>query len=321
MSCMRGLWLEQGSLRVRDDVPEPAPHAGEAIVAVSRAGICNTDLELQRGYYPFTGVPGHEFVGMVVDAPPGTGWKGKRVVGEINATCGDCRACRAGRGTHCERRTVLGIVNRNGAFAERLVLPVSNLHEVPAEITEEEAVFVEPLAAALEIQEQVRIDDGMRVLVIGDGKLGNLIAQTLRLTRADLRVVSRNPSKRALLEALGIGTIEPTAIAAAEADVVVECTGDPGGFDLARRAVRPRGTIVLKSTYAGDTRVNFSSLVVDEITLVGSRCGPFAPAIDLLARRAVSVGPLVHARYALTDAVSAFAHAARPGAMKVLVEV
>lgn len=309
---MRGLWLEEGALRVREDVPEPEPRAGEAVIAVRRAGICNTDLELQRGYYPFTGVPGHEFVGV---------WNGKRVVGEINATCGDCGACRAGRRTHCERRTVLGIVNRNGAFAERLALPVANLHEVPAEIADEEAVFVEPLAAALEIQQQVEIGDGDRVLVIGDGKLGNLIAQTLRLTGADLRVVSRNPGKRAILDSLGLRTLEPSAVAAAEADVVVECTGDPSGFDLARRAVRPRGTIVLKSTYAGDTRVNFSSLVVDEITLVGSRCGPFAPAVDLLARRAVSVGPLVHARYGLSDAVAAFAHAARPGVMKVLIEV
>jgi threonine dehydrogenase-like Zn-dependent dehydrogenase len=307
---MRALWLEGGTLRVREDVPEPRADAGEAVVSVVRAGICNTDLELQRGYYPFTGVPGHEFVGL---------WQGRRVVGEINAVCGACAACAAGRGHHCERRTVLGIVGRQGALASLLALPAANLHDVPEGVTDDEAVFVEPLAAALQIQEQVRIGAGDRVLVVGDGKLGNLIAQSLRLRPCDLAVVGRNPAKRDLLRMMGVRTLAPDEVRAAGADIVVECTGNPEGWALARRAVRPRGTIVMKSTYAGDVRIDFSSLVVDEITMVGSRCGPFAPAIALLAERKVDVGPLVHARYALGDAVAAFAHAARPGTMKVLV--
>ena len=315
---MRGVWLEDRSLRVREDVPPPAA-AGEAVVRVLRSGICNTDLELLRGYYPFAGVPGHEFVG-VVESSPAPSWIGKRVVGEINAVCGTCRACLAGRRSHCESRTVLGIVSRPGAHAEKLALPVENLHEVPPGVGDEEAVFTEPLAAALEIQEQVRVTAADRVLVVGDGKLGNLIAQTLSLTGCELRVVGRHQAKRALLEARGITTIDPTQVAAGQSDVVVECTGNPEGFDLARKAVRPRGTLVLKSTYAGDARVNFSSIVVDEITLVGSRCGPFAPALDLLARGRIDVRSLIQARYSLAEAPAAFEHAARSGVLKVLLE-
>jgi len=315
---MRAVWLETQAMCVRDDAPPPAV-AGEAIVRVLRSGICNTDLELVRGYYPFTGIPGHEFVGVVENAPDAS-WCGKRVVGEINAVCGRCRACLAGRRTHCEARTVLGIVARHGAHAERLSLPVLNLHEVPASITDEEAVFVEPLAAALEILEQVAIAAGDRVIVVGDGKLGNLIAQTLQLTGCDLAVVGRRKEKRDLLQARGIATLDVGEVRPGEADVVVECTGHPDGFDIARHALRPRGTFVLKSTYAGDTRVNLSSLVVDEITLVGSRCGPFAPALELLAQRKVDVAPLVHARYPLAEAVAAFEHAARPGALKILLQ-
>jgi threonine dehydrogenase-like Zn-dependent dehydrogenase len=315
---MRAVWLEEKSLRVRDDVPAPGAGA-EAVVRVLRSGICNTDLELVRGYYPFAGVPGHEFVG-VVESAPDPAWVGKRVAGEINAVCGRCRACRAGRRSHCEARTVLGIVARHGAHAERLSLPVENLHEIPPSVGDDEAVFVEPLAAALEIQQQVTIKPADRVIVVGDGKLGNLIAQTLKLTGCDLAVVGRRREKRDLLEARGIVTLEGPQVRAAEADVVVECTGNPDGFEIARRAVRPRGTFVLKSTYAGDTRVNLSSIVVDEITLVGSRCGPFAPALELLAQRKVDVAPLVHARYPLSDAALAFDHAARPGVLKVLLQ-
>jgi threonine dehydrogenase-like Zn-dependent dehydrogenase len=309
--------MEDKALRVREDTPAPDA-AGEAVVCVLRSGICNTDLELLRGYYPFTGVPGHEFVGVVESAPVAS-WIGRRVVGEINAACGSCRACRAGRRTH-ERRTVLGIVARNGAHAEKLALPVENLHAVPDSVTDDEAVFVEPLAAALEVQQQVAIGEGDRVLVVGGGKLGHLIAQTLQLTGCDLAVVGRNEARRALLEARGITPMEGARVAAGEADVVVECTGNPEGFELARRAVRPRGTIALKSTYAGDTRINLSSVVVDEVTLVGSRCGPFAPALELLQQGRVDVRPLIHARYPLLEAKAAFDHAARRGTMKVLLE-
>jgi threonine dehydrogenase-like Zn-dependent dehydrogenase len=317
---MRGLWLEGQAIRLREDLPVPDPPAGEARVRVLMAGVCNTDLELVRGYYPYTGVPGHEFVGVVEAAPGAEQWTGRRVVGEINASCGRCAACDAGRRTHCERRTVLGIVDRHGAFAEYLTLPVENLHEVPPSLPDDHAVFTEPLAAALEIQAQIRVGPGDRVLVIGDGKLGNLVAQTLALTGCALTVVGRHAGKLALLADRGIATALTDAIPAGQADVVVECTGNPDGFELARAAVRPRGTIVMKSTYRGRMSLDMSRIVVDEITLVGSRCGPFAPALALLAERRVDVAPLVHRRFPLEDAVTAFAEAARPGVLKVLVE-
>ena len=318
---MRGLWLEAQRIRLRDDLSRPEPAAGEARVRVLGAGICDTDLELVRGYYPFTGIPGHEFVGRVEAAVGAEEWVGRRVVGEINVSCGGCAACLAGRRTHCERRHVLGIRGRNGAFAECLTLPLANLHEVPAGIPDETAVFAEPLAAALEIQEQVAIGPRDRVVVIGDGKLGNLVAQTLALSGCALTVIGRHASKLALLAARGIATTLAGGVPPGGADVVVECTGNPEGLDLARVVVRPRGTIVLKSTYRGPASVDISRIVVDEITLVGSRCGPFAPALALLAEGRVDVRPLVHARFPLDEAVAAFAEAARPGVMKVLVKV
>jgi len=318
---MRGLWLEAQTIRLRDDLPRPEPAPGEARVRVLQAGICNTDLELVRGYYPFTGIPGHEFVGRVEASPGAERWQGRRVVGEINASCGACAACAAGRRTHCERRTVLGIRGRHGAFAECLVLPLANLHEVPAGIPDDAAVFTEPLAAALEIQEQVRVGPGQRVVVIGDGKLGNLVAQTLALAGCTLSVIGRHRAKLALLGARGIATALAADLAEGQADLAVECTGNEEGLELARRAVRPRGTIVLKSTYRGRASLDVSRIVVDEVTLVGSRCGPFAPALALLAERRVDVAPLVHARFPLPDAVAAFAEAARPGVLKVLVDV
>ena len=290
---MRALWLEDQTLFLREiDLPEPPP--GEVLVRVLAAGICNTDIELTRGYYPFAGVPGHEFVGEV---------NGRRVVGEINAACHQCDACRAGRRTHCERRTVLGIINRNGAFAEYLTLPRENLHEVPDSVATEEALFVEPLAAALEVQEQVPISRDDRVLVVGRGKLGTLIAKTLELTGCRLSVVGRHDPRPA----------------ARSFDVAIECSGNPEGFATARAALRPRGTLVMKSTYAGALTLNASALVVDEITLVGSRCGPFHQAIALLAEKKIDVRPLLHATYTLDHAIEAFAHAERPGVLKVMV--
>ncbi|PYQ28715.1 MAG: alcohol dehydrogenase [Acidobacteria bacterium] len=304
---MRALWLENRQLRLRDDVPRPMPSPAEALVRVIVAGICNTDIELTRGYYPFTGIPGHEFVGE---------WEGKRVVGEINAACHACDACSAGRPTHCERRTVLGIKDRNGAFAEYLTLPAENLHIVPDEIETEDALFTEPLAAALEIQEQVSIDRNDRVLVVGDGKLGQLVAQTLALTRCHLMVVGRHREKLDLLKRRGIKTADaPTG----KFDIAVDCSGNQSGFAIARAALRPRGTLVMKSTYAGNLTFNASSVVVDEITLIGSRCGPFAPALRLLAEKAIDVRPLLQATYPLQEALTAFDHAQRPGALKIAV--
>ncbi|MBU1661877.1 MAG: alcohol dehydrogenase catalytic domain-containing protein [Chloroflexi bacterium] len=316
---MQALWLENQTLSFRDDVPIPTPPEGEALIRVRLAGICSTDLELVRGYYPYAGIPGHEFVGDVVAASDAN-WRGVRVVGEINASCGECQTCRAGHPTHCERRTALGIINRNGAFAEYLILPVKNLHRVPASIPYEIAVFTEPLAAALEIQEQVQIVPTDRVLVIGAGRQGQLIALTLALTGCDLQVVARHEYQRAALSACHIAAISEDAIPIRKMDVVVDAAGSPGGFELARKAIRPRGTIVLKSTYAGDLRVNFSSIVVDEITLVGSRCGPFEPALRLLESGLVDPRPLITARYPLSDGVSAFECAAKPGCFKVLLE-
>jgi len=304
---LRALWLENRQLRIRDDVPRPMPSSGEALVRVLVAGICNTDIELTRGYYPFTGTPGHEFVGE---------WEGKRVVGEINAVCHACEACRGGRPTHCERRTVLGIKDRNGAFAEYLTLPAENLHVVPDEIETADALFTEPLAAALEIQEQVSIDRNDRVLIVGDGKLGQLVAQTLALTGCQLTVVGRHREKLDLLRRRGINTADAPK---GKFDIAIECSGNESGFALARAALRPRGTLVMKSTYAGNLTFNASSVVVDEITLIGSRCGPFAPALRLLAEKAIDVRSLLQATYPLRDAVTAFEHAQRSGTLKIVV--
>ena len=302
---MLGLWLEDQKIRLRDDLPTPEPPNGEALIKVRLAGICATDLEMVRGYYPFTGIMGHEFVGEVIQSPTKPGLEGQRVVGEINASCGQCQACKAGRPTHCEKRSVLGILNRNGVFAEYLTLPVENLHLLPDSLADEAAVFTEPLAAALEIQEQVQIQPTDRVLVIGAGRLGQLVAQTLALTGCELLVVTRHKAQEDLLGLRGIATCKETEAPTREVDVVVEATGSPQGFALARRAVRPRGTIILKSTYKGELQVNISAIVVDEITLVGSRCGPFPPAIRLLESGKVDPRPLISGRYPLAEAESA----------------
>jgi threonine dehydrogenase-like Zn-dependent dehydrogenase len=317
---MRALWLENRSLRCREDVPEPALAPGEALLRVRCAGICNTDLELLRGYYPFAGVPGHEFVGEVLEAPGSDVWRGRRVVGEINAVCGECAACRAGRGGHCERRSVLGIRGRDGAFAERLTLPLANLHALPESLPDASAVFVEPLAAALRVQEQVEIGSGDRIVVIGPGKLGTLVARGLAAAGRRVVVAGRRAESLARLLGEGFETCLAQQLPERGADVVVECSGSSDGFALARRALRPGGTLVLKSTYAGAAAVDLSSLVVDELTLVGSRCGPFEKALAALVEGRVRVSDLVEARYPLVEGAAAFAHAARPGALKVLIE-
>jgi threonine dehydrogenase-like Zn-dependent dehydrogenase len=317
---MEALWLEDRHLRFRTDVPAPAPEPGHALVRVRLAGVCNTDLELLKGYYPFRGVPGHEFVGVVAEAPGNEAWVGRRVVGEINLSCGACELCRRGFRTHCERRTVLGIVGHNGAFAPFLTLPVENLHPVPDLLSDETAVFAEPLAAALQVQNQANFDPGQRVAVIGDGKLGLLVAQTLALRRCDLLLVGRHRSKLDVAAARGIAVGSPESLLPRRYDVVVECTGNAEGLAAALRAVRPRGTVVLKSTYHGTATLPFAPVVVDEITLVGSRCGPFAPSLAHLADGSVDVASLVHARYPLEEGAMAFEHAGRPGVLKVLVD-
>jgi threonine dehydrogenase-like Zn-dependent dehydrogenase len=316
---MEALWLENKNLSFRADLPISSPAPGEALLRLRLAGICSTDLEMARGYAPFTGIPGHEFVAEVI-ASPDPDLRGARVTGEINLPCGICPPCRAGHRSHCEQRRVMGIRARDGCFAEYFTLPLENLHRIPENVSDDAAVFTEPLAAALEIQQQIMLRPADRVLLIGAGRLGLLIAQTLALTGCDLNVVVRHEHPRALLAARGIATLPESQIPARRFDLVVEASGSPAGFALARRAVRPRGLIVLKSTYAGELQVDFSALVVDEITLVGSRCGPFEPALRLLATRQVDPVALIEARYSLAEGLAAFKHAARPGGLKVLLE-
>lgn len=316
---MRGLWLEKQKLSYREDLPRPAVTPGLARIFTLQAGICATDLEMVRGYYPFTGVPGHEFVGEVVEAPLNEAWVGKRVVGEINLTCGHCRSCLAGREHHCENRTTLGIFKKDGVFAGYFTLPVENLHEVPTGVTDDQAVFTEPLAAALEIQEQVQVQPGMRVLVVGAGRLGMLIAQTLKLTGCDLQAVVRREAPARMLAGFGIDSVFVEEVKENSADLVVEVTGSPGGFELSRKAVRPLGTLALKSTFADDVTMDLSRLVVDEVTLVGSRCGPFDPALRLLEAGLVDPSPMIEARYPLKEGLAAFEKAAEHGVLKVLM--
>jgi threonine dehydrogenase-like Zn-dependent dehydrogenase len=316
-SEMLGLWLENQTLSLREDLPIP-DRPGEALIRVRLSGICSTDLELVRGYYPFSGIPGHEFVGEVIKAPD-INWIGKRVVGEINTACGLCEQCRKGRSTHCENRSVLGILNRDGAHAEMLTLPLAILHRVPDNVPDEAAVFTEPLAAALEIQQQVHIQPADRLLLVGAGRLGQLIAQTLVLTGCDLSVVARHPHQKRLLEERHIRLIAEDDTPERRFDVVVEATGSAPGFEMARKAVRPGGTLVLKSTYKGEITVNFASIVVDEIKIVGSRCGPFAPAIRMMENHQVDPTGMIAGRYHLRQALEAFEQAEKPGVLKVLL--
>ncbi|MCX8066661.1 MAG: alcohol dehydrogenase catalytic domain-containing protein [Anaerolineae bacterium] len=317
---MLALVFDGERLLLQGDYPRPVPPVGEALVRVRLAGICNTDLEIVRGYMGFRGVLGHEFVGVVEEAEDRS-LAGRRVVGEINAYCGECPTCRAGRPTHCPNRTTLGIWGRDGAFAEYLTLPVRNLHVVPDEVPDEAAVFTEPLAAALEVLEGVHLRPTDRVVVLGGGKLGLLVAQALALTGCDLLVVGHHREKLAILARRGIPTMLESETEGLSADVVVECTGRPEGFAAARRILRPRGTLVLKSTYHGRVEADLTGLVVDEITLVGSRCGPFPPALRLLQRGLVDVQSLVSEIYPLSRGLEAFARAAQPGVLKVLLRV
>jgi len=313
---MKALWLEKNKVDLRDVAQPSKP--GEALVRIRLAGICSTDLELVKGYYPYTGVLGHEFVGEIVSCEDQTR-VGQRVVGEINATCGQCAACQNGRSSHCENRSVLGIVERDGVFAEYTTLPLENLHHVPSSVPDEKAVFTEPLAAALEIQQQIQIHPSDRVLLIGAGRLGQLIAQTLALTGCDLGVVARHADQKRLLKTRGIGLVSAEAVQPRGWDIVVEASGSPEGFTLARKAVRPRGRLVLKSTYKGDMQVNFSSIVVDEITIIGSRCGPFAPALRLMEEKVVDPFTLIAAEYRLDEGLKALEEAAQAGVLKVLL--
>ncbi len=292
------------------------PRAGEAIIRPTMAGVCATDLEIAQGYMGFTGVMGHEWVGVVEDAPD-PAWNGHRVVGDINCPCHTCRTCLAGRPTHCPNRTVLGILRRDGVFAEAFSLPLHNLHLVPDEVTDEAAVFVEPLAAACQILEQVHVKPSHRVVVLGVGRLGQLCARVLALTGADVHALSRNPDRLKYLPA-GIGRHE-SAGTVPVADLVVDCTGNPAGLELATSLVRAGGTIVLKTTVHDPTPQTPTPWVIDEVTLIGSRCGPFEPALRLLASGLVDPRDLITSRYALQDSPQALLAAASRDELKVLL--
>lgn len=317
---MKALRFKEGTLAV-SDVPQPVAN-GEALVRVTLSGICNTDLEIARGYAGFEGTLGHEFVGVIEKVSEARGLvPGQRVVGEINAGCGVCDLCHAGDPRHCPKRTVLGIVGRDGAHAEFLKLPVVNLLPVPDEIPDERAVFTEPLAAACGILERVSITEDMRVAVIGDGKLGLLCAQVLATTGAEVTVIGKHRAKLAIAERRGIetNTIAEAHQRKAEFGVVVEASGSSTGFALAVDLLPPRGVLVLKSTFHGATEIEAAPLVVNEINVVGSRCGRFAPALELLKQNAVDVDSLVSDEFALADGVSAMNQAAERGVMKVLL--
>ncbi|MCJ7696038.1 MAG: alcohol dehydrogenase catalytic domain-containing protein [Anaerolineaceae bacterium] len=316
---MQSIWLEDQKLIFRDDTPIPDLKEGDALIKMRLAGVCSTDLELIKGYYPYHDILGHEFVGEVVRAPSYDDLIGKRVVGEISIYCGTCEACLKGRSSHCENRKTLGIHDHPGVFAEYLTLPVRNLHIVPDSVSDDQAVFTELLAAALEIQQQVQIHPEMKVLVVGAGRLGILIAQTLALTGCQLEVVVRREEPKRILARFGITCISTDEVEHGKYDLVVEVTGSYDGFAVSRRAVRPRGTLLLKSTFAGDVSLNLSSLVVDEISMIGSRCGPFAPALRLLESKRVDPLPLIDSRFSLSHGLEAIERAGRPGVLKVLI--
>jgi alcohol dehydrogenase len=304
-------------LRVASDYPYPKIQPGEAIIRPHLIGICNTDIEITHGYMGFRGVLGHEFVGTVKECDD-LSWVGKRVVGEINAACRTCEVCRRGDETHCPNRTTLGIDRRDGAMAEAFSLPLSCLHRVPDAIADEAAVFVEPLAAAVEIVEQLHIRPTERVAVVGDGKLGSMIVQVLRLTGCDLVLIGKHPERWELFQGQGISCVHTSDAPETPFDVVVDCTGQPAGLDTARRLVRPRGKLVLKSTFHGEAELNLSMVVVDEVRLIGSRCGPFAPALRMLERGLIETAPLISKRFSLRDGLKGFT--ATQGNLKVLLE-
>lgn len=328
-SHMRALYLTDAGPVLQAYTPVPKPGRDEALIRVHLAGVCATDLQLLQGYKGgFRGILGHEFVGTVVAAPAHAQWLGRRVVGEINHGCGVCALCQDGLANHCPNRRALGIMNWDGAFADYLTMPVANLHPVPAVLSNHQAIFAEPLAAALRILEQVHVGPSSRVYVLGDGRVGNLVAQALARTGCDLTVIGRHPAKLALLHRLGMATAvadnpaDLTGLLAQPAHVVVDVTGNPSGIETALTLVRPTGTVVLKTTVAEKLdHFDLSRLTVREIRILGSRCGPFAPALRLLAAGAIVTAPLIHARFGLDDGVAALEQAGQRGVLKVLIEM
>ena len=323
-----------GSLKLATDIPAPR-REDEALVQVIAAGICNTDLEIVKGYSGFHGTLGHEFVGRVIESPDAS-LIGQRVAGEINAGCGECALCRAGDPRHCPSRTVLGIKGRDGAFAEFLSLPARNLIRIPDTISNRMAVFIEPLAAACHVLDHVTMERESKVAILGDGKLAQMIARALAQTPCDLTIIGKHDEKLDLARKargtnLKAEKLDPSTRSDGIAhlgphlkeqfDVVVEASGSASGLGLASELVRPRGTIILKSTHHNPTSLEMSRIVVNEVSIVGSRCGRFQPAVDLLATGAVDTEPLIGATFALEEGVAAMRTAAEPGMMKVLLEI
>ena len=332
---MRALVHRAEGLVFEREYPRPEPLHGEALIRVSLAGICNTDLEIVRGYMNFQGVPGHEFVGVVekiahqLGASTPHSLVGKRVVGEINAACrrSSCWYCQRGMYTQCPERTTLGILGRDGAFAEYLTLPVENLHVVPENVSDEEAVFVEPLAANFEILEQVHLRPTESVAILGDGKMGQLAAQVLTLAGCEVMMVGKHREKLALAERRGVRTYvleDPQTFTLENrrrVDMVVECTGSAQGLEMALRLVRARGTLVLKSTVSEKSVMHLAPIVIDEVNIQGSRCGPFAPVLRALSQKLIDVRPFISTRYTLDEGLSAFQRAEQKGVLKVLLKI
>lgn len=315
---MRAIVFDE-SLSFRQRHPEPQAADGDVLLRVRQAGICSTDLEIVKGYMGFRGVLGHEFVADVLQAPD-KDLIGQRVVGDINVVCGRCDLCLSGLSSHCRNRSVLGILKHDGAFAEFVRLPAINLHALPRTVDDDAAVFVEPLAAAFQVLKQIKLDGRKWVTVLGDGRLGLLVAQVLRNAGCPVRVIGKHADKLNLCEKWQIrhrllADINPRH----DQDVVVDCTGSTGGFELAMQMVRPRGTIVLKSTVAAGKPMNLAPLVIDEIQVIGSRCGPFREAIRALAEKQIDVASLIHRRMRIEQGVEAMDLAARPGVLKVLL--
>ncbi len=301
------------------EVPRPVPGDGEVLVRVHLAGICGTDLEVLKGYHNFRGIMGHEFVGEVA-GPADSPWLGQRVVGEINLGCRACERCRQGLARHCRQRRVLGLLNHDGAFAPYLTLPAANLHAVPPEVPDVWAVFTEPLAAALRVQDLAPVSPAARVLVVGDGSLGVQISWVLALSGAEIHLAGHHPEHLALARPRGVATFLSDDLPAGDYDIAVEASGSPSGLELALSRVRPLGTVVLKSTYAARYPLDPAALVVPEVRLVGSRCGPFAGALKLLQDGRIDPRPLISRTFPLDRGLEALDWARRPGVLKVLID-
>lgn len=298
---------------------EPAVNDGDTLVRVLQAGICGTDLQILKGFMKFTGIPGHEFVGEVVDSPE-KDLVGQRVVGEVDIVCGRCDLCLSGLSSHCRNRTALGLLNHDGCFADALRLPAMNLHVVPKNVDNDQAVFVEPLAAAFQILKQIQLDGRKWVTILGDGRLGLLCAQVLRNAGCPVRVVGKHPDKLGLCEKWGVRSrLLADIFPRHDQDVVVDCTGDPGGMQLAMQVVRPRGTIVAKTLTAADQPINLTPLVTDELQIVGSRGGPFREAIKALSEKTVDVISLISKRMKIEQGLEAMEFAVRADVLKVLI--